>query len=129
MTDRDPDAHDDARDDAPARSDAGRPARRAATPDEVEGRVRAVRGWIQWEGLGVEEAVERVRWEFGVGRRQALRYWVRAYVPLLSEGDRRDREAGRRPRSDTGFGRWPSLEEWIEFGTSVWAAEEARGRW
>ncbi len=63
-----------------------------------------------YEHIRFEEAVQRITDEFGVGRRQAVRVWTRAYVPMLSDEDRRARDEGHRPRSWTGFAMWPSIE-------------------
>lgn len=86
----------------PARSPQPR-----CTKAEAQSRLAAVRRWIKREGISVDEAVERLQDAHGIGRRQALRYWVRGYRPLLSERDRR--RAGR-PRDGQGrYTMWPSL--------------------
>lgn len=73
-----------------------------STKAETERRVRAVRRWITDENVAVEEAVERLQRDHGIGRRQALRYWVRAYVELLSPEDRCRHDRGHRPRDREG---------------------------
>lgn len=87
-----------------------KPRPRPATPVEVRCRVGQVQEWIIYEHIRVEEALQRITDEFGVGRRQAIRYWVRAYVPYLSPEDQRARAEGHRPRDWTGFTMWPSIE-------------------
>ena len=81
-----------------------------ATKAEVEARLAAVRRWIALEGVPVDEAVRRLRDAHGLGWRQALRYWTRAYAPLLDERDRRLHARRQRPRGRDGRYRpWPSL--------------------
>lgn len=79
-----------------------------ATKAEVEARLTAVRRWILDEGVAVEEAVRRLQDAHGIGRRQALRYFVRAYRPLLSDDDRR---RSSHPRDRRGrYQPWRSLK-------------------
>ena len=78
-----------------------------ATKEDVASRLARVRRWIRDEGMDVNVAVERMQELYGISRRQALRYWVRGYRPLLSDEDRRRSD---RPRDKRGRYRpWPSL--------------------
>lgn len=83
-----------------------------ATKAEVEARLAAVRRWVRTEGVTVEEAVRRLQDAHGISRRQALRYWVRGYRPLLSEEDRR---GSSHPRDRRGRYRpWHSLSSYAD---------------
>lgn len=92
------------------RVEDGRPLprlRRRASAGEVRYRVNRVREWIEFEDVtDWREIVRRVRDEFGVGRRQALRYYAAARAPALSEEDRRALARELRLVSRTGSARW-----------------------
>lgn len=89
----------------------GDPRAPRATKAEMQTRIATVRDWIREDGITVEEALRRLQDAYRLGRRQAIRLWVRAYVPLLNGDERRQRAQGRRPRDRQGRYRpWPSLD-------------------
>lgn len=52
--------------------------RRRATKNEKRRRLQMVAEWIEYDGLEFREAVPLIVEEFGVGHRQAVRYFVEA---------------------------------------------------
>jgi hypothetical protein len=65
--------------------------------------------WIEDEGIDFQQAIVRLMEDTGVGRRQAIRYWIRGFEPLLSPRDRYRRAHGVRPRRRGSYVSWPSI--------------------
>lgn len=79
-----------------------------ATSREKQVRLAQVRGWIVDDEPSFSELCRRIMEEWGIGRRQSIRYIVEARAAMLSDRERYMRQYGRsvRRRPDGRFERW-----------------------
>lgn len=80
------------------------PKRKRATRKEKQRRLSRIIWWIEWDELtDFKEAVALIMEEFGVGRRQAIRYYVEARALTLDERTRSQYESyGNNPGRGPG---------------------------
>lgn len=62
--------------------------RKRATAAEMRVRIAMVEEWIVDDDPAFAEMIRRITTEFGVGRRQAIRYLVKAREPLMTDRER-----------------------------------------